>query len=70
MLKLCNKSGGKEPFRGITLFEFILHETFIKAEAILSVYEQVLKNTNQCWWTFQNGKLISKWKVKSDVNFE
>ena len=61
---------------GITFCKCIFQVTIIEAEAIMSVYEPVLKRTNQGWWAFQNGKLLAweqiifKKKVKSDVNFE
>lgn len=45
--------------RGTTLYKFILQVTIIEAEDIMSVYKPILKNTNQGWWTFQNGKLLA-----------
>ena len=56
---------------------FILHVAIIEAKSILSVHQPVLKNTDQGWWTFQNGKLLAKgqcrfssgkWKVTLILN--
>ena len=62
ILRFCGRSSvfSDQKYYQYFLQVFILHVAIIEAESILSVHEPFLKNTDQGWWTFQNGKLLAK----------